>query len=148
MTLDNNTRTDICEHVKAGMPLRKVAHLMKMTRKRIDEEMMADPGFRGAVLHARAQCMNELLKKLNGAKQWQAATFLLESLWPRRFGRNRKGGPSKDRQTQLIDSADLSPLTDEEQKQLEFLLAKLDAPQTKTPEETVREQGAGREASD
>lgn len=146
--LDESTRTQICEAIQAGMPLRKVAHLMKIKRKDIDDEMLADPGFRAAVLHARAKCMDELLKKLAQAKQWQAATFLLESLWPDRFGRNRKGRARSGQPPQLTDSTDLSPLTQEEQRQLEALLAKLDAKQTKTPAETVGQQSPGRDAAD
>jgi hypothetical protein len=146
--LDDKMRSEICSALERGTPMRKVAHLTKMKRQEIQDEMRADPKFRAAVLHARAKCMDELLKKLQEAKQWQAATFLLESLWPERFGRNRKRGATKDDQSEPIDGADLSALTDEEQRQLEFLLAKLDAQETKTPTAIAGEQSPGRAGAD
>jgi len=51
----------------------------------------ADPEFAARVEHAREMCKAKLLTQIMAAapKNWSAAAWLLERLWPEEFGRHR-----------------------------------------------------------
>jgi len=110
--------------IEIGMPLRKVEHLNGMESGHLKKQMDEDSTFRAKVRQARSLCMKSRLDALAKASQWQAATFLLESLWPQRFGRNRKPLP---KQVSPIDTSgiDFDNLTEDEQKHFDRLMSKL-----------------------
>ena len=90
MSITPEDRKTVIESVEVGMPLCKVAPLVKTTARRLRAEMKADPRFGAEVNAAESRCMKRCLDALEKCTQWQANTFLLESRWPGQFRRNRK----------------------------------------------------------
>lgn len=132
MALTADERDEIIKSIKLGMPLRHVAGLIKLKISVIRQEMAEDPEFKASIRQARSACMQSRLEKLEKSAQWQAATFLLESLWPTQFGRNRKGRrPSKEGDADT--GLDLDRLTPEQRRVLDHLLAIANAEEPQTP---------------
>ena len=125
MPIDEKKRKDIIDNLKIGMPLINVADLVTVSLEEIERGMDEDAAFKAAVNNAIAECMKEQLEKLKPLKNWQAVAFLLQSLWPTRFGR-RSRGSRKRRGTPPSAPGEFDPknLTDEEHEQLKYLQAK------------------------
>ena len=90
MSLSDDDRTRIITSVELGMPLDKVAALVKKSVRQLRTEMKSNRAFGDEVKAAESRCMEGCLQALKGCKHWQANTFLLESRWPGQFRRNRK----------------------------------------------------------
>ena len=125
MCIDENKRGDIIKNLKIGMPLVNVADLVMVSLEEIERGMDEDAAFKAAVNNAIAECMKEQLEKLKPLKNWQAVAFLLQSLWPTRFGR-RSRGSRKRRPAPPPAPGEFDPknLTDKEHEHFKFLQAK------------------------
>ena len=143
MSIALDQRLTILKAIALGMPLRNVADLVELPVTRIKTEMRQDREFAAAMRNARAQCMHDRLEKLSKAEQWQAATFLLESLWPRRFGRNRKPLPKSVTPMNAADRAKLERLTEQEKRQLRFLVAKMNGRDSEPTTRDLPDRGVG-----
>src|SRR6185312_825929 len=118
------TRDRIEKALKLGMPLNSVADYVELDVSIIHSEMHRDRGFRKAVKKAIAECMHERLEALKELRNWQALAFILESIWPNRFGRKSSGHPHQFKLAGNGNGPIISRLTKDEQEDLEYLLAK------------------------
>ena len=88
--LSDDQQKEIASAFGLGMPWPLIAALIEMTMDELASLKRREPDLAKVVRKAEAECMKGLLEKLNKAQQWQASTFLLQSRWPGKFGRNRK----------------------------------------------------------
>jgi hypothetical protein len=124
MLIDSDKRKQIIDALRLGMPLGKVADLVELPLAVIQQELRDDPAFNARVNHATAECMHSRLEKLAGLNNWQALAFILQSLWPERFGR-RQGTRKRRKPEAAQANPDFSQLSSDERDHLEYLLAKV-----------------------
>jgi hypothetical protein len=125
MPINQETQTKIVGALQLGMPLGNVADYVTLPLEQIQQEMNTSPDFKAAVNKAIAECMHKRLTKLEELENWQALAFILESLWPTRFGRKSRGSRRlRAKRPSTKDDLDFDRLSPEEQDHLEHLLAK------------------------
>jgi hypothetical protein len=123
MPLSPGTRDKIVAVLKLGMPLSVAADWVEIELSVVKAEMSRDREFRKKVRKAIADCLHARLEVLQGLKNWQAIAFILESLWPRQFGRSRRRMPKAAARRISSSGLDFSRLTPGQQHQLDELLA-------------------------
>jgi hypothetical protein len=150
MPIESAKRDTILQALGIGMPLNVVADYVELELSVIQEEMRRDRDFRTKVRKAIADCMHARLTALKDLKNWQALAFILESLWPRRFGRKRRQMPKVIVKRAVSAKIDFSVITPEEKRQLDSILAKLHDEQRRLPDQTDRQRAEGgrREGAD
>jgi hypothetical protein len=126
MPLDQKVRTKILGALTLGMPIGIVADYAEVSLTGIRAAMDADPEFDSDVRKAIATCMHKRLELLDKLQNWQAVAFILESIWPSRFGRKRRG-TSKRAKPRVVsmDRPDFSQLTNVERQDFDRMLAKV-----------------------
>lgn len=125
MSVSQETQGKIVRALELGMPLGNVADLVKLPLEQIRHEMNASADFKAAVTQAIARCMHARLEKLEKLENWQALAFILQSLWPDRFGRKSRGSKrTRARRKAIQGDLDFDRLSPEEQQHLDHLLAK------------------------
>jgi hypothetical protein len=132
MQIEQSKRDQIIEALKLGMPMGNAADLVPISLELLKQEIEADPDFSVKVRQAIAECMHARLKTLAGLKNWQAIAFILQSLWPERFGRKSRGTTKRRRSQQTGPQPDPARLTEDETRKLDELLAKLHGRNTVT----------------
>ena len=125
MPLEAHIRTDIINAVKLGMPIPTAADLVGVTASSVRSEMSRDREFGRKVRQATAECMQGRLKALEKLENWQALAFILESLWPRRFGRKRRQMPKVIVRRLTSPKLDFGSITAREKHELKRILGKL-----------------------
>lgn len=123
MSICTATQKQIADALELGMPLGSVADYVMLSVDEIQREMHGDPAFKAAVNKAIAECMHKRLTKLDKLDNWQALAFILESIWPKRFGRHSRRG-RRGKKPSLQGDLDFNYLSAEEQDHLDYLLAK------------------------
>jgi hypothetical protein len=93
---------------------------------------------------AIADCMHARLMVLEKLENWQAIAFILESLWPRKFGRKRTQMPKVIARKISSAGVDFTRLTTDQKHQLDDLLAIVHGQQRLLPDSTDR-SGASEE---
>ena len=134
MLIESSKRETIIQALEIGMPLNVVADYVELELSVLQDEMRRDRDFRTKVRKAIADCMHARLKALENLKNWQALAFILESLWPRRFGRKRRQMPKVIVKRPVSAKIDFSVITPEEKRQLDYILAKLHGEQRRLPD--------------
>lgn len=111
----------VLKGLRLGLPVTEAASYAGVTRVTVRAWRAADPVFDDACRTARAQLEASLLAKVQIAaqdpKHFGAATFLLERMFPDRYGRSQRlevtgkgGGP--------IEHLDVRKMSDEELRKL------------------------------
>jgi hypothetical protein len=136
MQLDQPIRQKITQALELGMPLKNVADYVGVDLKAIRAEMSNNPRFKAEANKAIADCMHARLTTLEGLKNWQAIAFILESLWPRKFGRKRRQMPKVVSRRISSTGVDFSRLTPDQKHQLDDLLALVYGQQRLLPDPT------------
>lgn len=122
MSLTTHQRKNILEALELGMPMSSAADYVELDMPEIDAEMRRDVAFRRQVRKAIAECMYSRLQKLDQLKNWQALAFILESIWPSRWGRHSKGRKRPRSLRVRIERADFSKLTVRQQRIFQLML--------------------------
>ena len=122
MAFDPQTCEKIITSLRLGMPLTSVADYMRIPMSELRAEMKRDAEFKAEVNRAIAVCMHDQLEKLEALRNWQAVAFILQSLWPTRFGRRSVGARKPRKQAAPAQAFDLGRLTPQETQYLDRLL--------------------------
>src|SRR5688500_3895676 len=110
--LTEQQRASVCESFASGGSYEMAADCCGATVENIQAEETFDPCFAQKTYCARMTSEVNLLKSLTGAagdsKQWRAAAWLLERLYPNRYARRKPNTlPLKEYEQRLQQIADL-----------------------------------------
>lgn len=105
--LDAKTKTGILAVVSLGATLETAARYFKREPREIVDEIAADAEFQRDFQQAREQAEVFFLKQVKSAaqdaKNWRAATWSLERLYPDRYGRLKADSVSVDELRALFE---------------------------------------------
>lgn len=105
--LDAQTKTGILAVISLGATLETAARYFKREPSELVDELVADAEFQREVKQAQEQAEVFFLKQVKSAaldaKNWRAATWSLERLYPDRYGRIKAGSISLDELRALFE---------------------------------------------
>jgi hypothetical protein len=85
--IDAEMRAKIFGALAVGASIVDAAEAFGIDRSTIHRLKVSSKEFATGALRAEKSGMLKHLKKINGAKQWQAAAWMLERKWSKKFGR-------------------------------------------------------------
>ncbi len=105
--LDAQTKTGILAVVSLGATLETAARYFKREPSELVDELVDDPEFQREVKQAQEQAEVFFLKQVKSAaldaKNWRAATWSLERLYPDRYGKIKAASISLDELRALVE---------------------------------------------